>query len=119
MKLLGLCFVIVILKFSVSIDLLQPDEQILHSFIKSKNVSNLTRPTGNNSGTLTVKLGMRLSQLLDVVSIHNLTDTIQGFQQRPYCGGRVLLKRKKVSTPKYGNYITNSTISKGDDTKTS
>lgn len=33
------------------------------------NYNRLIRPVGNNSDRLTVKMGLRLSQLIDVVSI--------------------------------------------------
>ena len=45
----------------------EPAEKKLHDFLLSEKYSKLIRPTGNNTVQLTVKLGMRLSQLLDVV----------------------------------------------------
>ncbi|XP_061172036.1 acetylcholine receptor subunit alpha-like 1 [Saccostrea echinata] len=44
----------------------EPAEKKLHEHLLGKKYSKLIRPTGNNSVQLTVKLGMRLSQLLDV-----------------------------------------------------
>nr|XP_022334781.1 acetylcholine receptor subunit alpha-like 1 [Crassostrea virginica] len=44
----------------------EPAEKKLHDFLLSEKYSKLIRPTGNNTVQLTVKLGMRLSQLLDV-----------------------------------------------------
>lgn len=44
----------------------EPAEKKLHEFLLSEKYSKLIRPTGNNTVQLTVKLGMRLSQLLDV-----------------------------------------------------
>jgi hypothetical protein len=46
----------------------EPAEKKLHEYLLSEKYSKLIRPSGNNSVKLTVKLGMRLSQLLDVVS---------------------------------------------------
>ena len=34
------------------------------------NYNRLIRPVPNNTGTLTVRLGLKLSQLIDVVSIY-------------------------------------------------
>lgn len=45
----------------------EPAEKKLHDFLLSEKYSKLIRPTGNSTVQLTVKLGMRLSQLLDVV----------------------------------------------------
>lgn len=50
----------------------EPAEKKLHEFLLSEKYSKLIRPTGNNTVQLTVKLGMRLSQLLDVVSMRQL-----------------------------------------------
>lgn len=37
------------------------------------NYNRWIRPVGNNSDRLTVKMGLRLSQLIDVVSKHNIS----------------------------------------------
>ncbi|KAK3097134.1 hypothetical protein FSP39_006670 [Pinctada imbricata] len=67
MRVLGIWFIVVLCRQCMFLNVAQPDEQRLHSYLKSKNVSKLIRPTGNSSSVkLTVKLGMRLSQLLDV-----------------------------------------------------
>lgn len=54
----------------------EPAEKKLHEFLLSEKYSKLIRPTGNNTVQLTVKLGMRLSQLLDVVSMRHLMAVI-------------------------------------------
>lgn len=45
-----------------------PDSKRLYDDLLS-NYNRLIRPVGNNSDRLTVKMGLRLSQLIDVVSI--------------------------------------------------
>lgn len=44
-----------------------PDAKRLYDDLLS-NYNRLIRPVGNNSDRLTVKLGLKLSQLIDVVS---------------------------------------------------
>lgn len=44
-----------------------PDAKRLYDDLLS-NYNRLIRPVGNNSDRLTVKMGLRLSQLIDVVS---------------------------------------------------
>lgn len=46
-----------------------PDSKRLYDDLLS-NYNRLIRPVGNNSDRLTVKMGLRLSQLIDVVSTH-------------------------------------------------
>lgn len=46
-----------------------PDAKRLYEDLLS-NYNRLIRPVGNNSDRLTVKMGLRLSQLIDVVSIY-------------------------------------------------
>lgn len=46
-----------------------PDAKRLYDDLLS-NYNRLIRPVGNNSDRLTVKMGLRLSQLIDVVSNH-------------------------------------------------
>lgn len=46
----------------------EPAEKKLHDHLLSDKYSKLIRPTGNSSVKLTVKLGLRLSQLLEIVS---------------------------------------------------
>jgi nicotinic acetylcholine receptor, invertebrate len=48
--------------------LANPDSKRLYDDLLS-NYNRLIRPVGNNSDRLTVKMGLRLSQLIDVVSI--------------------------------------------------
>jgi len=52
----------------VSIAKANPDSKRLYDDLLS-NYNRLIRPVGNNSDRLTVKMGLRLSQLIDVVSI--------------------------------------------------
>lgn len=46
-----------------------PEAKRLYDDLLS-NYNRLIRPVGNNSDRLTVKMGLRLSQLIDVVSIY-------------------------------------------------
>ena len=46
-----------------------PDAKRLYDDLLSR-YNRLIRPVGNNSDTITVKMGLRLSQLIDVVSSH-------------------------------------------------
>lgn len=46
-----------------------PDAKRLYDDLLS-NYNRLIRPVGNNSDRLTVKMGLKLSQLIDVVSGH-------------------------------------------------
>lgn len=55
-----------------------PDAKRLYDDLLS-NYNRLIRPVGNNSDRLTVKMGLRLSQLIDVVSTplgYNKKDTL-------------------------------------------
>lgn len=49
-----------------------PEAKRLYDDLLS-NYNRLIRPVGNNSDRLTVKMGLRLSQLIDVVSRPHLT----------------------------------------------
>lgn len=49
--------------------LCNPDAKRLYDDLLS-NYNRLIRPVGNNSDRLTVKMGLKLSQLIDVVSIN-------------------------------------------------
>ncbi len=51
-----------------------PDAKRLYDDLLS-NYNRLIRPVGNNSDRLTVKLGLKLSQLIDVVSTFLLKQT--------------------------------------------
>lgn len=46
-----------------------PEAKRLYDDLLS-NYNRLIRPVGNNSDRLTVKMGLRLSQLIEVVSLH-------------------------------------------------
>lgn len=48
-----------------------PEAKRLYDDLLS-NYNRLIRPVGNNSDRLTVKMGLKLSQLIDVVSLMNL-----------------------------------------------
>lgn len=50
-----------------------PGKRLYYELISRRNYNKLLRPLGTHAGRLSVKLGMRLSQLLDVVSNHNLS----------------------------------------------
>lgn len=58
--------VFIALQFSTG--LANPDSKRLYDDLLS-NYNRLIRPVGNNSDRLTVKMGLRLSQLIDVVSV--------------------------------------------------
>ena len=61
------CSVIVVLCIA------NPDAKRLYDdLLRKSGYNKLIRPVGNNSDRLTVKLGLRLSQLIDVVSILTL-----------------------------------------------
>ena len=51
--------------------LANPDSKRLYDDLLS-NYNRLIRPVGNNSDRLTVKMGLRLSQLIDVVSTNTI-----------------------------------------------
>ena len=56
--------------FVVAEAVCNPDAKRLYNDIMIRSGYNkLIRPVGNNTDKLTVKLGLRLSQLIDVVSI--------------------------------------------------
>lgn len=62
-----LLFAIFIALQLVSTGLANPEAKRLYDDLLS-NYNRLIRPVGNNSDRLTVKMGLRLSQLIDVVS---------------------------------------------------
>lgn len=48
-----------------------PDARKLYDdLLRKSNYNRLIRPVGNTTDTLTVKLGLRLTQIIDVVSRH-------------------------------------------------
>jgi len=81
-----------------------PEAKRLYDDLLS-NYNRLIRPVGNNSDRLTVKMGLRLSQLIDVVSRSHLTRypavriTFMLYMEGPargdarqMCGARVLAR---------------------------
>ena len=58
-----------------------PDAKRLYDDLLS-NYNRLIRPVGNNSDRLTVKMGIKLSQLIDVVSTTMLT--LSNFRSRSF-----------------------------------
>lgn len=57
----------------ISEALANPDAKALYDDLMRKSGYNkLIRPVGNNTDTLTVKLGLTLSQLIDIVSVVSL-----------------------------------------------
>lgn len=61
-------FVAVFIALQFATGLANPEAKRLYDDLLS-NYNRLIRPVGNNSDRLTVKMGLRLSQLIDVVSI--------------------------------------------------
>lgn len=60
--------VLLLLITTLDVCLCNPDAKRLYDDLLS-NYNRLIRPVGNNSDRLTVKMGLRLSQLIDVVSL--------------------------------------------------
>lgn len=61
-------FAAVFIAIQFATGLANPEAKRLYDDLLS-NYNRLIRPVGNNSDRLTVKMGLRLSQLIDVVSI--------------------------------------------------
>lgn len=61
-----------------------PEAKRLYDDLLS-NYNRLIRPVGNNSDRLTVKMGLRLSQLIDVVSTYILFRLISVSHRRRHC----------------------------------
>lgn len=61
-------FVTIFIALQFATGLANPEAKRLYDDLLS-NYNRLIRPVGNNSDRLTVKMGLRLSQLIDVVSI--------------------------------------------------
>ena len=58
------------------LSLASPDAKRLYDdLLRRSGYNKLIRPVGNTSDTLTVKLGLRLTQIIDVVSSHPNTLT--------------------------------------------
>jgi len=69
-------FSLIILILSVGICYSNPDAKRLYDDLLS-NYNRLIRPVFNNTDTVVVKLGLRLSQLIDLVrSLHILCNII-------------------------------------------
>ena len=70
---IGNYFILLSLSLTAFAGIQPPKEKKLHHFLlQEKHYNKLIRPfgsTGNGTGVLTVMLGMRLSQLLMLVSI--------------------------------------------------
>lgn len=64
-------FSLIILILSVGICYSNPDAKRLYDDLLS-NYNRLIRPVSNNTDTVVVKLGLRLSQLIDLVRIYIL-----------------------------------------------
>lgn len=62
-------FSLIILILSVGICYSNPDAKRLYDDLLS-NYNRLIRPVSNNTDTVVVKLGLRLSQLIDLVRIY-------------------------------------------------
>lgn len=67
-KMGSMLFVAVFIALQCATGLANPEAKRLYDDLLS-NYNRLIRPVGNNSDRLTVKMGLRLSQLIDVVSI--------------------------------------------------
>ena len=52
-------------------------KRLYDNLLKKNHYNKLIRPVDNTTDTLTVKLGLRLSQIIDVVSAVTLTPSIQ------------------------------------------
>lgn len=63
-------YLITILVFFVDFSLCNPDAKRLYDDLLS-NYNRLIRPVSNNTDTVLVKLGLRLSQLIELVSTVN------------------------------------------------
>lgn len=64
----SILFVAMFIALQFATCLANPEAKRLYDDLLS-NYNRLIRPVGNNSDRLTVKMGLRLSQLIDVVSI--------------------------------------------------
>lgn len=66
------CLLVALMSLDVggAVTMKEPAEKKLHDHLLGERYSNLIRPTGNSSVKLTVKLGLRLSQLLEIVSTY-------------------------------------------------
>lgn len=62
-----LAILVVLTTWPVGLFNANPDAKRLYDDLLS-NYNRLIRPVGNNSDRLTVKMGLKLSQLIDVVS---------------------------------------------------
>lgn len=62
------CFIVPLLTSPAQAN---PEAKRLYEDLLS-TYNRLIRPVGNNSDRLTVKLGLKLSQLIDVVSLHDI-----------------------------------------------
>lgn len=71
--------------------LANPDSKRLYDDLLS-NYNRLIRPVGNNSDRLTVKMGLRLSQLIDVVS-KAITMIITALESRDTTTNTIILSR--------------------------
>lgn len=69
-------FPLIILIFSVGICFSNPDAKRLYDDLLS-NYNRLIRPVSNNTDTVIVKLGLRLSQLIDLVRDVHIFYTIK------------------------------------------
>lgn len=62
----GICVVLVVLQLWLQLAAANPDAKRLYDDLLS-NYNRLIRPVSNNTETVLVKLGLRLSQLIDLV----------------------------------------------------
>lgn len=78
-------FVAVFIALQFATGLANPEAKRLYDDLLS-NYNRLIRPVGNNSDRLTVKMGLRLSQLIDVVSTQHfdINDDRKCFTQNYY-----------------------------------
>jgi len=54
-----------------------PDSKRLYDdLLKKSGYNRLIRPVGNTSDTLMVKIGLRLTQIIDIVSYHSIQSIV-------------------------------------------
>ena len=70
LHLLWICY------FSTGLEANHDARRLYDDLLRKSGYNKLIRPVGNNSDTLTVFLGLRLSQLIDVVSTKFVTNFV-------------------------------------------
>ncbi|KAL1117525.1 hypothetical protein AAG570_003841 [Ranatra chinensis] len=93
------CWVVLVVGTGRSGSQANPEAKRLYDDLLS-NYNRLIRPVGNNSDRLTVKMGLRLSQLIDVVCTFNVIINLFRIREDKFAAVRAVLMFATTYSPR-------------------